>query len=195
MDNQQALSEAEKAWLSGFFDGEGSVGMNITGNHSAMKKKNTRRMTIMVPRLVLGNTDYPSVMHYTSLFNRVDVGVHIRKRASHNPKHRPCYITTINGHKRCKKAVPILIEYSITKKAQLEVMDRWLKHREENYHYSIKDYEFYMEWSRLMNAKGPNDLTLRRLYDSCTSDISEFRGGRGAWESRRMVKSGLYGNV
>jgi len=195
MDNQQTLSDAEKGWLAGFFDGEGCVGMNISGNHSAMKKKNTRRLTIMVPRLLLGNTDYPSIMKYVELLKRADVGVHLATKKRGNPKHKQIYLTTINGHKRCKKAIPILIEYSITKKAQLEVLTRWIKHREETYHYSIKDYEMYMEWSRLVNAKGPNDLTLKRLYDSCTAELSPFYGGRGSWESRRMVKSGLCGNV
>jgi len=195
MDNQQALAETEKAWLAGFFDGEGSVGMNICGNHSAMWKKHTRRLTIMIPRLTLGNTDYQSIMYYAELFKKANVGVNIRKKRRGNPKHKTIYITTIAGHKRCKKAIPILMEYSVTKKAQLNVMRRWIKHREETYHYSIRDYEYYLEWSRLVDAKGPNDSTLRRLYDSCTSEFSPYRGGKGSWESRRKVESGLCGNA
>jgi hypothetical protein len=107
MDNQQALTEFEKGWLCGFFDGEGYVGMNICGNYSAMKKLKTRRHTIMVPRLILSNTDYAAIMKYSDLMNRAGIGVHIQTGRKGNPKHKPIYRANINGHKRVSKAIPI----------------------------------------------------------------------------------------
>lgn len=194
MDNQQALSDQEIAWLCGFFDGEGHVGMNISGNYSAMKKKSTRRLTIIVPRIIFTNTHYPTVIYIRDLLNRANIGVHVSTGRRGSEKHKPIYRAIVNGHKRCLKVLPILVKFSVTKKRQLEIISAWLKHRQENYHYSLKDYEFYLELSKEISSKGPNDSTLRRLYESCTAEFNPLRGGQGAWMSRRKIESGHIGN-
>ena len=190
MDNQQAITGFEIGWICGFFDGEGCVGMNIAGNYSAMKKLKTRRHTIMVPRLVATNTDYEAIMYYKELFQRAGVGIHIQTGRKNHPKHKPVYRATINGHKRVLKALPFL-KGCVIKKNLLEILSRWLKHREEECHYSLKDYEFYQEFMR-SSGKSPNDSTLRRLYDSCTAELYKPRDyPTMAWESRRKVESNL----
>jgi hypothetical protein len=124
------------------------------------------------------------------------VGILISQKRKDNPKHKQCYVGTINGHKRCKKALNLLSPNSVTKKRQFEILSRWLKHREESCHYSLKDYEFYLEFSKEMNGKGPNDSTLRRLYDFCTAELYKPREyPLMAWESRRKVESSLCGNA
>lgn len=188
MDNQQALTGIEQGWLCGFFDGEGYVGMNVMGNYSAMNSKTTKRKTIIVPRLVASNTDYATTMKFVSLMQKGGVGVHVQKGVRGNPKHAPVYRATINGHKRCLKAIPILLAGCITKKSSLELMLTWLKHRDAEYHYSLKDYELYQEFMK-RSGKGSNDSTLRRLYDSCTSELNYSDGAKKAWESRRKIES------
>lgn len=191
MDNQQALTMSEKGWLCGFFDGEGNANLNVCQNHSALKSKTTKRHTIIIPRLNVINTDYETIMHWKRLWERVWVGNHIQIRRRNNPKHSPCYAATIQGHKRCKKAIPILLAGCVTKKPILAVMQEWLDHREQHYHYSLKDYELYQKFTKVMNGNGPNDLTLRRLYVSCTSDLSYSEGIKKGWDTRRKVKSNL----
>jgi len=193
MENQQGLTDYEIGWICGMFDGEGNVGMNITGNYSAMKKLNTRRHTILVPRLTVANTDYAAIMLYKDLFAKIGVGVHIQTGRRNNPKHKPCYKATINGHKRVLKAMKVFNGCHI-KRAALDVLYKWLMHRENEYQYSLKDYEFYQEF---MNVSGRaiNDSTLRRLYDSCTAEKYKPREyPLMAWESRRKVESGRTGN-
>ena len=180
MDNQQALTDKEIGWLCGFFDGEGNVGMHVTTNASFLKGMNTKRHTVMVPRLIVANTDFATMMYFKELCDKIPVGVHLWTQSRNNPKHRPCLKATINGFKRCSKIIPILMKDCITKKAQLKVLNRWLDHRQENYHYDLRDYEYLKEFAAISNGNGPNDLTLRRLYESCTADIysSEIRGVR-----------------
>jgi len=190
MDNQQGLTDFEIGWICGLFDGEGYVGMNITDNYSAMKKLKTRRHTILVPRLVMSNTDYAATMLYSNLLKKAGVGVHIQAGRRGNPKHKPCYKATINGHKRVFKAMSILNRCQI-KRPSLDVLYKWLLHRKEQYQYSLKDYEFYLEFMKA-SGKTPNDSTLRRLYDSCTAELYKPRDYLiMAWESRRKVESNL----
>jgi hypothetical protein len=169
--------------------------MNVMQNYSANKGRNTRRHTIIVPRLVMTNTDYATIMKFVELFNRASVGVHVQKGRRGNPKHLPVYKATINGHKRCLGAIPILLQECITKKSALHSMMDWLSHRESEWHYSIKDYELYQAFMKA-SGKNPNDSTLRRLYDSCTAE--EYKGREYpimAWESRRKVESARRGNL
>jgi len=202
MDNQQALTETEKAWMAGFFDGEGYVGMNLTKNHSAMKGNRTKRLWIIVPRMVLANTDYASIMYWKELWDKANVGVHINTQKRNNPKHKPCWKVTINGHKRCNKAIPILLEYCVTKKSALELVQEWLIHRREIYHYTLKDYKLYLEFRKMYSGKSPNDLTLRRFYESCTAPIYTYNRHSGEYvhpkraeDFKRKVKSGSMGNL
>jgi hypothetical protein len=169
MEDQQALTEFEIGWVCGFFDGEGYVGMNISGNYSAMKNSNTRRNTIIVPRLVLSNTDYAAVMQFVALMNRAGIGVHVQTGRKNNPKHKPIYRANINGHKRVRKSLPIFLRGCLIKKQPLQALSRWLDHREADWHYSLKDYELYQEFMAA-NGKSINDSTLRRLFDSCTAE-------------------------
>jgi hypothetical protein len=189
MDNQQELNGFEIGWLCGFFDGEGYVGMNITNNYSAMKNLNTRRKTIIIPRLIVSNTDYPAVMFFKNLLNRAGVGVHILTGRKNSPKHKTIYRGEIHGFKRVSSALPIFLNGCVIKKPALEVISRWILHRKDEYQYSLKDYEFYQEFMKASD-KIPNDSTLRRLYDSCSAELYKPRDfPTMAWESRRKVES------
>ena len=200
MDNQQALTEPEKAWLCGFFDGEGCVDLNVAQNAQA-KKRNTTKQWIIVPRLTVVNTHYPTIMRWKELLDRAGVGVYVAARKMYSAKHNQSWTATTHGHKRCLKAVKILSAYSVTKKKQFEIMSRWLQHREENYAYTLKDYDLYIEAKTEINGKGPNDSTLRHIYESCTAPeyTSTNRVGvkRGPYRNSRpkdlecKVESGL----
>jgi hypothetical protein len=184
MDNQQTLAETEKAWLCGFFDGEGNVSMNITNNYSALKGVNTKKHTILVPRLTSTNTCYKTMMQVAKLFKKGDVGTHFSVGRKNSPKHKPIYRVVTNGHKRCLKALPILMSYCTTKLEQLEIMKDWLEYRSENYHYSLTDYDFYLKFCKAVDGKGPNDSTLRRLYESCTAETIYSDGIKKGWKHR-----------
>lgn len=57
-------------------------------------------------------------------------------------------------------------------------MIEWLKHRDETWSYSLRDYDLYLAMKKEIGGKGPNDSTLRHIYESCTSPkyVSETRG-------------------
>ena len=109
------LTASEKAWLAGFFDGEGCV-------HVAQKPKSGRKRKISHPRLLIKiGQKFPGILRH--IINLLGYG-EVRKAYG---KNRDAYYITFLSKDEIAQFTKTILPYSITKKDQLVAAIEFLK--------------------------------------------------------------------
>jgi len=174
-DNQQRkVNEIEIAWLAGFMDGEGSIGIKVQSYHP-IKKGN---YAYFAPYVQIVNTHYGSIMKVDDILTRMHVGHHISEARRHlNPngkrtvdEYKRLWRILINGLKRCK---PFLIEitpYLVVKKEDAEMVIDFINSRESNYYkqspYSQRDLDIVNRFRSVRRSGRANKvISLKSLND------------------------------
>src|SRR6185312_9283050 len=96
-------------WLAGFLEGEGCVGFGLSN-----KRKTQRGNPRITPRIGLINTDYELIERANTTLQSLEIGSYIAERKNGcdgNPKHKSAKVLEVNGIKRVKKALEVLIPY------------------------------------------------------------------------------------
>ena len=119
LDRPRGLTDTATAWLSGLWDGEGSVGLTKVG-------------TTYIMQCQLGMTCLVTIERASSLL--LDCGVtHTylmtaeTQQAWYKPAHR-LYITRMQN---CARLSNVLRPYSITKAEHWRLLDEWITRRVE----------------------------------------------------------------
>jgi hypothetical protein len=123
MDNQQVRLLFNISWLTGIFEGEGSVGMN--NNISDTYRIHT-------PRVSITNSDEKIINACVVILKSLGLAYHlgIKKRQKEN---RRCWDITIAGHKRVERFLELLIPFMVgEKKEQAEIVLKFTKSRISN---------------------------------------------------------------
>lgn len=122
MDNQQERFDDEKAkaWLAGFWDGEGTItiGANMDKGHLRIR-----------PLLSIVNTHLATMEYLTTLFGKFNIPFYICSvhRKIKNPKHAKQFVIRIAGHKRCKRFLDVLESYLFTKADQAKLLREFIE--------------------------------------------------------------------
>lgn len=123
-DNQQeTASEAEKAWLAGFIDGEGSLSI---GN---LKSKKTVALS---PRLSIPNTDKANIAKVCAILDKILVSGHLEKKETRNEKWKTCYIIYVTYREKLKILLETIIPYLAGKKKRAELILKFIDSRLEH---------------------------------------------------------------
>lgn len=125
-DNQQAtVSEAEKGWLAGIIDGEGSLHIDLDTKGGAH------------PYLNVTNTDRLIIEKVADVWQRLGIGcrVSFRKGGEYdrNPKWNIPGDVMVIGYKRLKPALIAIMPYLVGKSDQALLMYTFVESRLANF--------------------------------------------------------------
>lgn len=147
MDNQ---AREKLIWLAGFIDGEGCIGIQKASNNVKYSK--------YLPQIGIVNTCFKTIEHIHEILNDLDIGHHIYARKVKSYKHLPQKELRFRGFKRCRKFLPLIIPFLVTKKEQAEVMMEYFtyrdkRHEEDGYHakWDERDTHYYEKLRSLKN--------------------------------------------
>jgi len=146
--NQQAtVTELELAWLAGFWDGEGHIGLY----NAPAKGRNRIQQTMTVV-----NTDTKTIEYVIGILKRLGVKYYISETGG-NEKHKPRLYVTVRQLNACHVLLNALMPHLKTKKLQAELLSRFVTRRVESdkkrVTYTEEDYYLYNEL-RSLNARG-----------------------------------------
>ena len=141
------LAPIDRAWLAGFIDGEGYVGIN----RLRMKGKEYYQASCFIR-----HTHEPTVDHALALLARIgiEVPVAIEERG---PRHKDSYFFRVTGMERVLALADAIEPYSVTKKEQWAILRAWCESRLQatpKGGYTIAEMEI-AERALTMNKRGP----------------------------------------
>jgi len=138
MDNQQgtlAVTDIELGWLAGVIDGEGTVAFSpypLRRNGKIIQELRIK------PQIIVTNTDKTLIEKVADIFGRSHVGVHFQTRTQHGrsfdgnkpTKYRPLHVANVSGFMRAKRALELVGQHLVSKKAKAEMVLRYIVQRE-----------------------------------------------------------------
>jgi hypothetical protein len=136
-------------WLAGIIDGEGTI--RIVERYASSVVKRYDRY---VPEISLTNTSQKMIDEILNLSKTFNFSAYIYKRKGTN---RYRFDITISGVKRLQNFIPLIIDKIIAKKEQIELLDKYLHFRINNYKKEqnyIIDKEFKDKISQLNQTNG-----------------------------------------
>lgn len=114
-DTVRKMSIAECAWLAGFFDGEGSLSMYLSGRNKKFPSWLLR----------VGNCNFESV-EYCRKITGVGSVVDKMPKGVKNPLHNPQKVWLVHSQRNIVSIVKQIYPYSIIKKTKIEkFLDNW----------------------------------------------------------------------
>lgn len=125
MDYQQ-VTEAEKAWLAGFLDGEGHLSITLATAAGYPK---------LTPVVNAVNTHKPTIERVFDILTRLGISPHLKlnERSKKNKKHKDIWTIQTNRGSYIKKLLEALLPYLFTKKEQALLILTLVNRRELGY--------------------------------------------------------------
>lgn len=161
------MDKTHLAWLAGFWDGEGSVGLSSNGN--------TRILSAQ-----LSHTEIDSIEQILRILKRFKVNSRGYTYQERDPsKHRDAHYVRVSGINNIRHLAILLLPFAITKKRHWGLAIEWANSRiaaaggvDKSGHlkrggtagwnpYSSRDLEIFSEFY-VLNRRGPDDRARRR---------------------------------
>lgn len=143
------LSETEAAWLSGFIDGEGHVGL-----HPQRQSTRTYYQAVVYIR----HTHMPTVEWVRDLVARLAIDVNIVPMAAESVRHKNSFRLYITGMDRILRLADAVEPYSVTKIEQWAIVREYCELRlasaGSRSGYTDRELEL-AEAGGMMNRRGP----------------------------------------
>jgi len=145
-DNQQRkVSESDMAWLAGFIDGEGTVGIKVANNRNGH--------IYFAPYVQIVNTHFATLDKVHQVLTDMQVGHHISEAKRHlapNGKmklaqYRPLWRVLINGLMRCKSFLIPITPLFVTKRQDAETVIDFINSRESSYYKQLPYSNYELE--------------------------------------------------
>jgi hypothetical protein len=118
LGNQQESAVADLQWLGGIFDGEGSF--------SIVFNQRTETATSMIR---LTNSSDVMIAEVARILREHEMPFHLQRRAPQGGGTRDIWHLSINGAKRSRRVLPLLMPYLRAKRAEAEIVWRWVESR------------------------------------------------------------------
>jgi hypothetical protein len=164
------ITETEKAWLAGFWDGEGSITIFTHVEKNGKKK--------ICPTINVTNTHEGVIAHTVELLDRLGTSFSILEKRSDTDKHKTAYTIGTRNISYIKTTLEAMQPYLVCKKAQcalvLRYVNKKLQQREANGRPRYDDEDFdIQEECQLLNKRGkvPLSSTTTREADQESDDI------------------------
>lgn len=145
------LTETEKAWLAGFWDGEGSITI-----FTHMEKNGREKIC---PTIGVTNTHEGVIAHVVELLDRLGTSFSIQTRKRQEDKFKDAYHVHTRNMAYIKVVLEALQPYLVCKKAQCSLVLRYvnkkLQQRETNQRPRYDDEDFdIQEQCQVLNKRG-----------------------------------------
>jgi hypothetical protein len=145
------LKETEKAWLAGFWDGEGSITIFTHVEKNGREK--------ICPTLLVVNTHEGVIAHVVELLDKLGTSFSVQHVKRKDPKNKDVYQVSTRNMAYIKIVLEAILPYLICKKAQgslvLRYVTKKLQQRETNGRprYDEEDFEI-QETCQALNKRG-----------------------------------------
>jgi hypothetical protein len=150
------LTEVEKAWLAGFWDGEGSITI-FTHTEANGRKK-------ICPTINVTNTNTEVIAYVVTLLDKLGTSFSIAEKRNNGEKHKDAYCVGTRNMQYIKTVLEAMQPYLVCKKAQctlvLRYVNKKLTQRETNERprYDDEDYDT-QEKCQSLNKRGKVSLS------------------------------------
>ena len=159
------LKDTDIAWLAGFWDGEGSVGL-------------VRNKKTLILQAQLSHTEYGSVIRILRLLKAAGITRRGYTYQERDPKkHRDAHYIRVTSISNVGMLADLLLPHAVTKKRYWQIASKWAKRRtkiaggtdrfgrlkrggKNRFGYSEKELALAKELSSL-NLRGPEDRARR----------------------------------
>lgn len=161
------LTEIEKAWLAGFWDGEGSITIFTHVEKNGVQK--------LCPTVSVVNTHLETVSYIASLLDRLGTSFSFFERKSSNVKHKNAYQLTTRNMKYIKLVLEAILPYLVTKKAQgyltLRYVEKKLQYIEKGNKPKYDEEDFKVQKAvQGMNKTGKNSISSTTTREASSDD-------------------------
>ena len=154
-DNQQCkASDTDIAWLAGFIDGEGSIGLKV------QKYSRGKQVFYVAPYIQVVNTHIATLEPVHRILKGMGAGVYVNwPRPRKVPggvreisDYKPLWRILVNGLKRCKPVLTALGPYLITKLDDANLVMEFIESREASHYrhlpYTTRELEIVNRFRR-----------------------------------------------
>jgi hypothetical protein len=162
------LTETEKAWLAGFWDGEGSITI-----FTHMEKNGREKIC---PTLLVVNTHEGVIAHVVELLDKLGTSFSVQHIKRKEAKNKDVYQVSTRNMAYIKIVLEAISPYLICKKAQgslvLRYVTKKLEQREKNGRprYDDEDFEI-QEQCQALNKRG-------KVPESSTTTCENLHGDK-----------------
>jgi len=178
---QRKVSEIEIAWLAGFIDGEGSIGLKV------QKYMRGKKVFYVAPYVHICNTHLATLDYVDYILKGLHIGHYFQWAKPHRYPHgkkdvseyKPLWRLMIDGMKRCKPLLLALIPYIVTKLDDAKLVMEFIESREASHYkhlpYTEKELRIINRYRRIVkkgisvdeiSLESLNDYTQDTLVDS-----------------------------
>jgi hypothetical protein len=118
---RESLKQTDYAWMAGFIDGEGYIGMKkgYTVNDHKYHSWSKEGWYWVTPTINVCNTDYQSLKKIGNA-----IGANVNKRKKTNTNLKSLYTVECSSREKIKRFLPNIMPYLIVKKKQAELVYR-----------------------------------------------------------------------
>lgn len=150
------LTETEKAWLAGFWDGEGSITIFTHVEKSGREK--------ICPTINVTNTHEGVIAYVIQLLDKLGTSFSVFQRKTGNDKHKDAYHLATRNMQYIKIVLEALLPYLVCKKAQailvLRYVNKKMEQRKDNQKPRYDDEDFDLqEECQALNKRGKASLS------------------------------------
>ena len=129
----QGLTESEKGWLAGIWDGEGTITLAYASK-CVLKP-------VVKPHISVSNTNVHIIDHAIFLLDKAGIKLYISTHKGRNRNQQDYYSAAITNIDGCEKLCKLLKDYLVGKLPQCNIMLRFLENRKKNKYQNIEDVE------------------------------------------------------
>ena len=150
------LTEVEKAWLAGFWDGEGSITIFTHIEKNGRKK--------ICPTINVTNTNDVVIAYVVDLLDKMGTSFSILEKKTDNDRWKNAYTVGTRNIQYIKTVLEALQPYLVCKKAQctlvLRYVNKKLEQRQDTQRprYDTEDFEIQEE-CQVLNKRGKIPLS------------------------------------
>ena len=159
MNNIGQSAGKNLAWLAGFLEGDGSIGL---GKHN---QRSAKRI-IYSPYIRFSNTDALLIENCYNILDELDLKYWLHAKKT---KNGTAWELQVKGFKRCKKLIPLLVPNLVgKKKKRAELTLEWIESRENTGNsrtYTSRELEIYTIIKSLCHPSYPQRLHARPLKE------------------------------
>jgi len=146
------------AWLAGFIDGEGTIGLYKRKNNDGLE-----------PLLSIANTCFPALLH---IHDKIQGGS-IQKKSHKGVNEFQGYSYRLHQRRKLAALLPLLLPHLVIKQQNAEILIQFLS-EDLNDSVTPERRDYFLRAFRVMNMRGDNAVTT----DPYDKDFDEYRRSR-----------------
>ena len=194
-NQQPKVSDTDRAWLAGFFDGEGTATLSV-------RAKAGKNLGPKVQALVmLQATDLPSFENVTRILRAAHLAHYVgwSNRVGFTKAGKPwrkAWSVRFAGHRRCRAVLYWLMPHLHTKRLVAEVVLRYIETRQQHSDFrtpiTAAELQMVHEVRQINGTKRPYQIKLNVERPGASHDKLAANGRKGAavrWGNRPSLGS------